>query len=499
MEDKICLIKDFYNTNIEVLTFGHFNTIHHGHIRFLEYAKSKGKNLTVALIGDKIEKGKRRFQFSQSERAKSLILLPLIDKIVLLKDDEIDLLVERSKPKYLILGREYEGNINPNIKKAIFLNKSNKRNVIFHSGDIQYSSKSLLNTSEKILEERRRKEFKLACSRSNLDKNKLLKSINRWKSAKLLVVGDIILDQYAACDALGMSAEAPVLVVKELKCKNFIGGAGIVAANIASLGAKCDFVSVIGDDENAIILKKKLSRYGINSHLIEDKSRPTTFKKRYVVDNQKLFRVSKLEDHFLSKSKEEELIKKIKELAKTATGIIISDFVYGVITDNVLEQIVLIAKKYKLPLFGDLQCSTQLGSILKFKDFSLLSPNEKEARIAIQNKEISLELLSQKILEETNAQNLIMKLGSDGFIIYAKAKDTEIFSQPFPALVPNPVDVTGAGDALLAAMAVGMSIKEDTLCTAAIACCQASLAVKTMGNVPIDFKDLNKEIIFVLD
>ena len=291
-----------------------------------------------------------------------------------------------------------------------------------------------------------------------------------------------------ACEPLGMSAEAPVLVVKELKSKNFIGGAAIVAANISSLGANCELISVVGKDENAGIIQKELSELDINFHFLEDETRPTTFKKRYVVENQKLFRVSKLEDRSLNSNKEKELIAKVKELAKVSSGIVISDFVYGVITKNVLNQIVKIAHENDLPLLGDLQCSTQVGSILKFKNFSLLSPNEKEARIAMQDKEISLEFLSKKIIHETNAENLIMKLGSEGFIIYAKNEKNQLFSQAFPALVANPVDVTGAGDSLIAVMSIGISLKEDILCTAAIACCQAALAVKKMGNFPIKRK-----------
>ena len=139
-------------------------------------------------------------------------------------------------------GEDYKGNIQNNIKKAIDITKKNNAKIIFHSGNIQYASKHLFNESEN-LEQKRNKEFLSACIRSNLDRDKLLSSIEKWNSARIIVIGDVILDQYAACEPLGMSAEAPVLVVKELKSKNFIGGAGIVAANICSLGANCELIS----------------------------------------------------------------------------------------------------------------------------------------------------------------------------------------------------------------------------------------------------------------
>ena len=89
-----------------------------------------------------------------------------------------------------------------------------------------------------------------------------------------------------------MSAEAPVVVVKELEQKNFIGGAALVAANVSALGAHCDFVSVVGKDEHAKSLVSELEMNNVEHHLVSDHTRPTTFKKRYMVENQKLFRVS---------------------------------------------------------------------------------------------------------------------------------------------------------------------------------------------------------------
>jgi len=503
MNKKIFTIQEIKNEEIEILTYGHFNSFHPGHIRYLEYARSKGKNVSLALMGDGKQYGKKKFNFTQMERVQSLIHLPLIDKIILLEDEELYELVKLTNPKTLILGKEYEDNYekntNVNLQKAVNFLKNNNKEVFFHSGDINYASTELLTNSEQDLGIKRKEQFKQACSRCNIDENDILNSMKKWRKARILVIGDLILDQYAACEAMGMSAEAPVLVVKELKCRNFVGGAGIVAEHINSLGAKCDFVSVIGSDENAEILKRELSFQGINMNLIEDETRPTTFKKRYLVENQKLFRVSKLEDHSLSKSKEKELIEKIREFAKYATGIVISDFLYGVITPNVLRQITDIAESYNLPLFGDLQCSTQLGSVLKFNNFTLLCPNEKEARIAIKDRELSLEVLSRVLMKKTNSRNLIMKLGAKGFISYGVNKKGEIFSQAFPALVANPIDVTGAGDSLLAVMAIGLSVGENIFCTSAIACCQAALAVKSMGNVPIKLNDLKNEIIKIMD
>ena len=233
-------------------------------------------------------------------------------------------------------------------------------------------------------------------------------------------MGDTILDQFAGCEAVGMSAEAPVLVVKELQTRNFNGGAAIVASHIKALGAECEFLSVVGDDENAEIVINKLSDEKVKSHLIKDKSRVTTLKKRYLVENQKILRVSKLDDHNLERNIEEQVIKKIEEIAPNINGIIISDFVYGVITENIIKKVLNLSEKYQIKIFGDVQCSSQFGMVTKFKDFYLISPNEKEGGLALQDNESGLENLSRQLMAITKTNNLVMKLGADGLIAYQK-------------------------------------------------------------------------------
>ena len=147
--------------------------------------------------------------------------------------------------------------------------------------------------------------------------------------------------------------------------------------------------------------------------------------------------------------------------------------------------------------FGDVQCSSQIGLVTKFKNFSLLCPNEREARLALQDKESGLEIIGQKLLSETSSKYLIMKLGSEGFIAYDRSKTGSLYSYSFPALSINPVDVAGAGDSVLSVMAAGLS-NQSLMETSAIACCIAALAVEQMGNTPIPLKSLKdylKEIL----
>ena len=109
-----------------------------------------------------------------------------------------------------------------------------------------------------------------------------------------------------------------------------------------------------------------------------------------MVENQKLFRVSRLEEHNLDTEVEDQVISQIEKLAPKAQGIVLSDFVYGVVTPRILEVVHELAKKHNLMLFGDLQCSSQ-WNITLLRSFSLLCPNEREARFALQDKSSGLE------------------------------------------------------------------------------------------------------------
>ena len=475
-----------------VLAFGHFNTIHPGHIRYLRHASGLGDKLVVALIGDE----KTNYAFKQQERAEALCLLGIADAVLLLQADELNEAIEALKPDVLVLGNEYKDK--PEIQATLAKQRNQGGSLQFHAGEIHYATTDLLSGSERDLRQQRRSLFQSACRRQGITQEQLLEAVKCWSGTRLIVLGDTIVDQYAACEAIGMSAEAPVVVVRELDHKNFIGGAAVVAAHISALGAKCDFVSVVGIDSTAELVRQELAAQGIGDGLCSDSSRPTTFKKRYVVENQKLFRVSRLEEHNLDTDIEDQVINKLRELAPNADGIVISDFVYGVVTPRILNVVQQLAKQHKLLLFGDLQCSSQVGSVTRFEGFSLLCPNEREARLALQDKDSGLEQLSQRLLQITRSERLVMKLGPEGFIAYDRAKNGQLSSQAFPALSVNPLDVAGAGDSLLALFSTGLASGQAMMSTAALACCMAALAVETMGNTPISADSLRSSLQEVL-
>ncbi len=498
-EQKICRLSDaesqapLRSGQQVVLCYGHFNVIHPGHIRYLEYAKSLGQQLIVAVAGDlSSTDSNKSHRFLAHERALGLAWLQIVDNVLILEKRDLADAIRWMKPSLLVLGKEFEKDRRGQIRESLEVMREIKGKVVYHAGEAHYATTDLLREELHDLQRERWDQFKHACQRQRMHLSQLQQALMRFQQSRLLVLGDTIVDQYIACDALGMSAEAPVLVVRELKAREYLGGAAIVAAHAQALGAQCTYLSVVGQDPNAQLVRHQLERYGVSNSLVPDPSRPTTFKIRYMVEKQKIFRVSRLQEQSLSVEIEDQMISRLRELAPQLDGILVSDFVYGVITENILTELKVLKHKYALKLFGDLQCSSQVGNVGKLQNFDLLTPTEKEARIALGNKDDSVEWVAKELMRKSSTTHLLIKMGSEGFITYATEDDGFINRQHFPALWPNPIDVTGAGDSLLACMAVSLCAGNALMESAALGACMASLAVQTLGNLPVRQEQLQQ-------
>ena len=392
------------------LCYGTFNIIHPGHLRYLESAKKHGLKLVVAVENVLNRKGNQKERiFSLTQRAKSLAQLRIVDYVIAIDGFTLVDLVNLLKPENIVLGREYADDTGL-VSKTIQRIKEYGGKVYFDAGEVHYANSDLYHDNYTNERQKRENQLKEISKKHKIQEDSLLRAIKDFNKMKLLVVGDTILDQYVGCDALGMSSEAPVLVVKELESRLYIGGAAVVASHIAALGAECFYVSVVGNDSQASSIKEMLADSRVKVNLISDESRPTTFKTRFIVEKQKVFRLSRLKDHILTDIVEDKVIRAIKRIGNQVDGIVISDFVYGVITPKVLDAISEVAKKKNIKIFGDIQCSTQHGDIKKFKNFDSIFPTEKEARIALGSNDDGVESVAKSLLELTNASNLVLKM-----------------------------------------------------------------------------------------
>jgi rfaE bifunctional protein kinase chain/domain len=493
-KSQLLQLRALIEGNKAVLCHGHFNVIHPGHMRFLKHAHDLGEKLVVAVASDSmlLENSERNF-FSETERVNCVAALYYVSFVVLLDEISLKELICEIRPVAYVMGKEFEDERADEIREYVDLVKQNGGGVFFHSGDIHYSNTDLLHYNTNFIQKEKADKLKKVCFQNKINIENIKEKISLFKDLNLLVMGDTIVDQFVACDSLGMSSEAPVLVLKEIEAKEFLGGAAIVASHIRSLGARCHFCSVIGQDQPGEFAINTLKAQKVEPHLFIDPNRPTTFKIRYIAGNQKILRVSRLKDNSIPKEIELKIIQKLDRLIRQVDGIIISDFVYGVITPRILKHVTKIAKEHDVLLFGDLQCSSQIGNVTKFQHFDLICPTEKEARIALADQESGLEKLARNLIEQTQTSNLMITLGEKGFVSFpAHGNESLIPSQHFPALVSNPVDVAGAGDALLAAVALMQSSGASLIESSVLGACMAAIAVNRMGNVSISQQELHE-------
>ena len=498
IEKKIIKLEEVshYSGDSVVLCHGHFNIIHPGHIRYLDYARKQGTKLIVSILGDgNFLNSEQKHHFSEAERSLGVASIQTVDQVVLLGEGDFEKLIKVLRPTVLVLGKEFENERDDQVRAAVKLQEKQGGKMFFHAGETRYASAVLLKDNLPDLHEQHTNKFKQACNQQKIKLDELQECIDKFKDTSLLVIGDSIVDQYVACEALGMSAEAPIVVVRELDTRDYAGGAALVAMHVSALGADCRYISVVGQDTTATIVENDLERLNVQHVLVEDNSRPTTFKIRYLVNSQKLFRVSKMKEHGLSQKVEEKIIKELKDAAPKIQGIIVSDFVYGVITPRILKTISELSVKHQLLVFGDLQCSSQIGNVSKFKNFELLCPTEREARIAIGTQDEGVEWVANTLMSQTNSRNMVMKLGGEGFIAYGTETDGSVNRQHFPALSINPVDVSGAGDSLLAALSVGLCSGATLMQASAIGAGMASLAVENIGNTPVSCQQLREMLL----
>lgn len=478
-----------------VLCIGHFNVIHPGHLRFIEFAKKQGDYLVVAVQGEsKIDVRVKDKFFNEEQRAKGVASLEYVDKVFVFNKTELKDIVGIIKPNIYVKGEEFSKKRNE-IKEEVDLVEKNGGKIVFSSGDSNHFDTELLDEDLVDIQKKRRILFKEALEKQDITVQNLLDCCDQFSKKRILVIGDTIVDQYIACDALGMSSEAPVLVVKELEHKKYIGGAGIVARHVKALGAKCTFVSIIGQDTTGELVTRELSDDGIDTKLIVDLGRPTTLKKRYMVGSQKILRVSRLKDVHIDQTTEEKITSYIDSISDELDGIVITDFGYGIITQNILSYISKISKQKNIKLFGDVQSSSQIGNVLKFNGYYMLKPNEKEARIALDDKYSGLEVLGTNLINKTNSNNLVLTLAGHGFISFGKTDDEYfIRTQHFPALNPTPIDVMGAGDSMIAGLSVSSCSGASLMQASAISAIIAGIVVSKMGNVPIKLEEVKSYI-----
>lgn len=475
-----------YDGKRAVFVSGNFNIVHPGHLRLLRFAAECGDFLVVG-VNDGTSPGAHLDEELRLESVKSI---SFVDHAFILRDRPEDF-IRRLRPGIVVKGKEHENRYNP--EHDVVGEYGGK--LLFSSGDIGFSSIDLLRKEFQQLDLSTivtPQDFPLRHGFTMAD---LDCALARMKTLQVCVIGDTIVDEYITCDPLGMSQEDPTIVVTPVLSERFIGGAAIVAAHARGLGAQVRFFSVVGNDPVADDVRERLASYDVDHCLYRDESRPTTLKQRYRANGKTLLRVSHLRNLDVSTELYRRMWADMRSVLAETDLVVFSDFSYGCLPQAFVDEVCEYCRQEDIMMVADSQSSSQIGDVSRFKGATLVTPTEREARLALRDFNSGLVVVAQALREKAQAMNVVITLGTEGLLIHAPlAQGQEWHTDRLPSFNTAPKDIAGAGDSLLACSSMAMAVGCDIWQSAYLGSLAAACQVGRLGNIPLRPSDLRAEM-----
>jgi D-beta-D-heptose 7-phosphate kinase/D-beta-D-heptose 1-phosphate adenosyltransferase len=310
--------------------------------------------------------------------------------------------------------------------------------------------------------------------------------ISKFKDRRVLVIGDLMIDEYLWGDVDRISPEAPVQIVAVKKEESTLGGSGNVINNLAALGAGVFAAGVIGTGRSGNMLLKRLGYLGVDAGgVIQERERPTTRKTRIIAAHQHVLRIDRETRKEISGETLDKITHFIEKVIPEADVVIVSDYGKGLITKHLMTRIVKAAKKNRKIIIAD----PKGLDYSKYAGVTLITPNRKEAALAsgveITN-EASLMEAGVKIIGSVGIERLLITCGQDGMVLFEKGKKPH----KIRAEARQVFDVSGAGDTVIAVvglcLASGASFKD----AASVANTAAGIVVGKVGTATVSEKEL---------
>lgn len=313
--------------------------------------------------------------------------------------------------------------------------------------------------------------------------------LEKFKDKKVLVFGDVMLDQYLIGNTERISPEAPVPVVILKEKKIIPGGAANVAANISNLGGQPFLIGVIGDEEKGKEVLYALKEKNVSGDfLFLSRDRPTTIKTRVIANNQQVARVDLETVAELSDFEDRKVWEKIESVLDSADILIISDYNKGTVTEKNCLRLITQANKLNKKIIVD----PKGNKYKKYKGASLLTPNKNESINALESfsRQLKQDLTLKALLNELNLEAILVTEGEKGMTLY---QNDETYKME--AKARKVFDVTGAGDTVVAVVALAIAAGADYRTAAYISNIAGGLVVEEVGTSVINFENLADQII----
>lgn len=307
-----------------------------------------------------------------------------------------------------------------------------------------------------------------------------------FSRSRILVVGDVMLDEYIIGAATRISPEAPVPVIKFSENKFNLGGAGNVAANLAALGVQATLIGLVGDDQQAVQVKKMARKQGIDGILLTT-DQPTITKTRIVAQRQQIVRLDREVLFELKKNALITLIDTVCRMASSHDVVIVSDYAKGTVHPEMLTALVHHCKRLGIPVLAD----PKRADWRMYTGVTMLTPNLRElsenAGVEIANTDNDILREARKAIKNSGIEKLLITRSEKGMSFI----DADQY-QHIPAHAHEVFDVSGAGDTVIAVVAAALSANWSFDQAVKLANMAAGTVVLHAGTVPVNLEELIK-------
>ncbi|RAP39151.1 D-glycero-beta-D-manno-heptose-7-phosphate kinase [Candidatus Marinamargulisbacteria bacterium SCGC AAA071-K20] len=318
---------------------------------------------------------------------------------------------------------------------------------------------------------------------------KLLDKCDTLKKQSILVIGDIMLDEYHWCEVKRISPEAPVPVCKVTKTTLVPGGASNVAFNIDHLQGRPILIGTVGQDSSGEKLISILNQTGIQiSGIVQDFEKPTILKSRIIANQQHVARVDRENSSDVRLATRNKLFSKIEEEIKGIGSVLLSDYQKGTMTRSFLKRVIELAKKHKKTVIVD----PKGDDYLKYKGATILTPNFSEFTTVIKKKvtkEKDIEIEGKRLIKKLQLKALLVTRSEKGMSLITEKEKIDI-----PTMAKEVFDITGAGDTVIATLAQALAAKCTFEDAARIANYAASVVVGKLGTSTTTLEEIKKVI-----
>ena len=276
--------------------------------------------------------------------------------------------------------------------------------------------------------------------------------LEAMRGVRVFVLGDVMLDEFLWGKVARISPEAPVPVVEVTGQSFHLGGAANVAGNLRALGGAAVLAGVVGEDGAADRLREALDGAGVMAHLVVDRGRPTTLKTRIVAHSQQVVRADREQTADIPKALEDTLIERVREELGRCRALVISDYQKGVVTARLLRRVLALARRRGLPVLVD----PKLRHFALYRRVAVVTPNQGEAEratgVSLRDAD-GLAAAGRRILSMLECGAVLITRGEHGMSLFERDR------RPvhIPTAAREVFDVTGAGDSVIATMALALA------------------------------------------